>query len=305
MSLQSVTQIDPSRFFQLPKSDDAPVQRLNTQIGGIAVSNDFSGRLSVTTTEGDRITLTTDLETDFRAVNFSAQTSAGGTTVGVAATYKEFTVRNEFSLAVEGDLSEQELRDLETIFQKTANIFSHFIKGQDEVSLAKIAHVADQFSGLSSLSGLDLSLDLERSVMQVAAQIASESIGHGRAGSSESAIPNEGASFAPASTSDSDRGAGLGLGALQFSGMASLVQQVLDTLNRSQLEPRKIQEHLPSLLAQLRDKVGEELHDERARKNNPPEKPMNEAPAPLSMNAALALAYESVRESSASLALRG
>ena len=162
MSLRSLSQIDPHRFFQLPQSESADIQRLNTQIGGIAVSNDFSGRLSVMTAEGDRITLTADLETDFRAVNFSSQSSAGGTTVSVAATYKEFAVRNEFSLAVEGSLNRQELDDLETIFQQTANVFRHFLKGQDEVSLGKIAHLADQFSGLSSLSGLDLSLDLDR-----------------------------------------------------------------------------------------------------------------------------------------------
>ena len=48
MSLQALTHIDPNRFFQLPKFDGTDIQRLNTQIGGVAVSNDFSGRLSVT-----------------------------------------------------------------------------------------------------------------------------------------------------------------------------------------------------------------------------------------------------------------
>ena len=72
-------------------------------------------------------------------------------------------------MAVEGDLNEQELQDLETIFQKKANIFRHFLKNQDDVLPGKIANLADRFSGLSSLSSLDLSLDLERSVTQVAA----------------------------------------------------------------------------------------------------------------------------------------
>jgi len=155
MSLQALIQIDPNRFFQFPKSDGTEIQRLNTLIGGVAVSNEFSGRLSVTTAEGDRITLTADLETDFRAVNFNSQSSAGGTTVGVAATYKEFAFRNEFSVAVEGDLNEQLLQDLETRFQKTVNIFKPFLKEQDEVSLGKIANLADRFSSLSSLSGIN------------------------------------------------------------------------------------------------------------------------------------------------------
>ena len=138
MALQALTHIDPSRFFQLPNSDAAHVQRLDAQIGAIEVSNDFSGRLSVTTAEGDRITLTADLETDFRAVNFSAQAVTGNTSASVAANYQEFAFRNEFNVAVEGDLNEQEWRDLETIFQKTANIFRNVLKGQDEVSLARL-----------------------------------------------------------------------------------------------------------------------------------------------------------------------
>ena len=137
MALQALTHIDPSRFFHLPKSDGAYLQRLDAQIWAIDVSNDFSGRLSVTTAEGDRITLTADLETDLRAVNFSAQAVTGNTSAGVAATYQEFAFRNEFNVAVEGDLNEQEWRDLETIFQKTANIFRNVLKGQDEVSLAR------------------------------------------------------------------------------------------------------------------------------------------------------------------------
>ncbi|MDH5669361.1 MAG: hypothetical protein OEY86_15255 [Nitrospira sp.] len=309
MSLQALTHIDPNRFFQLPKFDGTDIQRLNTQVGGVAVSNDFSGRLSVTTAEGDRITLTADLETDFRAVNFNSQSSAGGTTVGVAATYKEFAFRNEFSVAVEGNLNEQELQDLETIFQKAANIFKHFLKGQDEVSLGKITNLADRFSGLSSLSGLDLSLDLERSVTQVAAQIASEFTSDGVGGPGESFKANgvsaPPSSSNPAEPSRSDQGNRLGLGPLHFSAVASLVQQMLEALNESHLEPRKIQEHLPSLFARLREEVGEDLRQEHGRKHAQSEEPVNGSQRPFSVNAAVALAYESVRESSASLSLQG
>lgn len=73
MSLQALTQINPSWFFHLPKFDDTDIQPLNTQIGKVTVSNEYSGRLSVTIAEGDRITLAADLETDFRAINFRSK----------------------------------------------------------------------------------------------------------------------------------------------------------------------------------------------------------------------------------------
>jgi len=212
-------------------------------------------------------------------------------------------------VAVEGDLHEQELQNLETIFQKKANIFRHFLKGQDDVSLGKIANLADRFSGLSSLSSLDLSLDLERSVTQVAAQIASEFVGQGGAGNLDLSSQNREAvstaSSSPFADSDSDQGGKFGLGALNFSGVASVVQQILDALNTSHLEPRKVHEHLPSLLARLRDEVGKELRDERTHKDTQPKDPVSETTVPLSVNAAVALADESVRESSASLSLHG
>lgn len=66
---------------------------------------------------------------------------------------------------------------------------------------------------------------------------------------------------------------------------------MLDALNESHLEPRKIQEYLPSLFARLRGEVGEELRDERDRKNAQPKEQVDETPTSLSMNAAVAIAY--------------
>jgi len=146
-------------------------------------------------------------------------------------------------------------------------------------------------------------------VTQVAAQIASEFIGQRTGGAAESSNPNgtttSTPSSSPTATSDSDQGLRLGLAALHFSGVASLVQQILNALNESHFEPRKIHEHLPLLFSRVRDEVGEELRDERARKHAQSEEPVKQAQEPLSMNAAVALAYETVRKSSASLSLHG
>ena len=140
-----------------------------------------------------------------------------------------------------------------------------------------------------------MSLDLERFVTQVAAQIALEFVGHGGAGSVESSSQDgsaaSAASSSPVADPDLDRGVRLRVQALHFPPIASLVQQMLDALNESHLEPRKIQEYLPSLFARLRGEVGEELRDERDRKNAQPKEQVDETPTSLSMNAAVAIAY--------------
>ena len=43
--------VDPGQFFTLASPNTAGTQRLDTKVSGVAVSTDFSGRLSVTTAE--------------------------------------------------------------------------------------------------------------------------------------------------------------------------------------------------------------------------------------------------------------
>ena len=81
-------------------------------------------------------------------------------------------------MTVEGDLNEQEVKDLAKLFRNVANIFKKYLSGQDDEALAKTAKLAERFGNLSSLSSLDLSVDVERSVTVLAAQVASEVTGH-------------------------------------------------------------------------------------------------------------------------------
>ncbi len=174
MSVQALTQFDPTQFFKLPAANDTGTQRLDTQVSGVAVSNDFSGLLSVTTAEGDKITISANLESDFRAVNYKSQVAGDGKTVNVDAKYAEYSLKQEFGVTVEGDLNAQEVKDLSALFQKVTNIFKKFLSGQDDQALAKTAKLADRFGSYSSLSDLNLSVDLERSVTLFAAALTGE-----------------------------------------------------------------------------------------------------------------------------------
>lgn len=130
MPVHALTQVDPTQFFRLPSTNGTGTQRLDSKVSGVAVSNDFSGRLSVTTAEGDAITLSADLESDFRAVNYKAQAEGDGKTVGVDATYAEYSLTHEFGVTLEGDLNEEEIQDLEKLFRNVANLFKQYLSGQ-------------------------------------------------------------------------------------------------------------------------------------------------------------------------------
>lgn len=174
MSVSALTQFDPSRFFNLSSSNNTGAQRLDTKVSGVAVSTDFSGRLSVTTAEGDKITISADLESDFRAVNYTSHAAGDGAAVDVQAKYAESSLKQEFGVTVEGDLNDQEVKDLTSLFQKVSSIFKKVLSGQDDAALAKTAKLSDSFGNYSSLSGLDLNVDFERSVTLFAAGLTGE-----------------------------------------------------------------------------------------------------------------------------------
>lgn len=174
MSIQALTQVDPSQLFNLAPTNTTGTQRLDTKVSGVAVSTDFSGRLSVTTAEGDKITLSANLQSDFRAANYTSHAAGDGQTVDVQAKYAESSLKQEFGVTVEGDLNDQEVKDLSKLFRKVANIFKKVLSGQDDAALAKTAKLADSFGNDSSLSGLDLSVDYERTVTRFAAALTGE-----------------------------------------------------------------------------------------------------------------------------------
>lgn len=196
MSTQAVTQFDPKQFLYAAPATGAATHRLDTKVSEVAISNDLAGRLSVTTAEGDTITLTADLEYDFRAVNYATTLQTNDATADVAAKYVEVSLKREFGVSVEGNLNEQELKDLEKLFRKVSNIFHKFFSGHDNAALAKTAQLSERFGNLSSLSSLDLNVDVEGSVTILAAQIATEATGQPTLPSSQEAQP----STAPIST---------------------------------------------------------------------------------------------------------
>ncbi|HKO30544.1 MAG TPA: hypothetical protein VJU54_05365 [Nitrospiraceae bacterium] len=289
MSVQALTQVHPQQLFRLPSTNATGFQRLDTQVSGVAISNDFTGRLSVTTAEGDTITLSADLESEFRAANYKSHTEGDGKTVDVQVKYAEYSLKQELGVTVEGDLNEQEIKDLEKLFRKVSNIFKQYLSGQDDEALVKMAKLAERFGNLSSLSGLDLGVDVERSVTIFAAQVASELTGRSALPSSEQqqspvatspsatpgAAPSAVAAIPQSSTGtsaptqpsttvpSSDQATLLVASAQDAAHPKSLVQQVLDALEASRVESHKVHKYLSDFFQKLREDLRDEMRGHR------------------------------------------
>jgi hypothetical protein len=329
MPVQALTQNDPAQFSRLPSADRTDMQQLKTQVSGLAVSNDLSGRLSVTTAEGDTITLTANLEYDFRAVNYSSHVPANGATVDLEATSAESVLKKEFGVTVEGELNEQEISDLEKLFRKVSNIFRSFFHGNDESALAKTANLGGRFEHLSSLSSFDLTVDVQRSVTALTAQITSGVTSQpvspagqdpktpipslsgtpGGAPATEAVIqpPSTGttaptpAAFAAASANSLHVSAPT----QDHQQTSSLVQQVLDALRDTKTESHKIKNYLPAFLDKLREDLVKELRGEREQQNHDHAQPANQTLTPAETSPGAVFAYRATSQISVSLSIHG
>lgn len=323
MTLQALTQFNPSRLFQAPSSDPNGPRSLDTQVGAIAVSNDLTGQLTVTTAEGDKVTLSADLAEEFRTVTYRGASRQDGTSVLVSGQQTEYSSSRQLGVAVEGDLNEQEVHDLSKLFRKVLNIFRKFFRGQDEAALAKTAKLAERFENLSTLSSLDLSVEVERSVTMLAAHVATEATGQaalpadlpsvppaqsatpGAVPSTEAAIPPPSSdATAPtvrsADTAASDAPSDLRLAApvSDDKTAASLAEQMLDALKESHVEPRKLRRYLPRLLDQVREEFQKELRGQTDGERRP------SSDGTAQTGSALFLAYRSFKQTSLTLSVR-
>ena len=303
MPVQALTSIDPHHFFNLRQLADGEVHGLDTRVSGVAVSNDFSGRLAVTTAEGDRITLTADLETDFRSGSYESRVEAGGTTGNAGATYTHHTIQQEFGVTVDGDLNKEELHDLETLFRNISNVFRGFFQGEDEDASAHSTKLAEGFVALNSLSSLDLTVEAVRSVAVVAALQGTP----GGAPGTVAAIPQpSNGTTAPTPSSDSPDGTHFTV-PVKDAQLASLIQQVLNALKEAKIELDKIRKHLPDFFDKLREDLAKERRDEQEPKANPQDhsRPQvsDEINSPTT-SSSLLVAYRTVTETSLSLSIQ-
>lgn len=274
MPVQTLTTTDPQRFFDLRSTAGTGTHRLQAGVSGATVSHDFSGRVSVTTAEGDTITLSADLEANYRTGRYDVRSGSEEAAVKVGVEATRYSLQQQFGITVDGDLNEQELSDLHKLLQKISGIFRGFSEGRDERALAQTATVADQFRGLTTLSSLDVSVEVVRSVTLVAASVGTP----GGAPVTAAAIPPPpNGTTAPTPSFDSSEDGGLPLfgNDAQFE---SLIQQIFDALKEAETELHKFQKYLPDFFEKLRDDLTRSLQGSVERNAGEHDQILEQAP---------------------------
>lgn len=266
MPVQTLSSPDLSQFFNRRSPSETGGYRLDTRVSAVTVSTDVSGRFSVTTAEGDRITLAADVETEFQSVGYESRTKTDRASGSLDVKSTNASLQHRFGITVDGNLSEEELHDLDILFQKIEHIVRGFLQGRHDSAQAQSADLAEEFGRFTTLSALDLSVEAIRSVTVVAASYVTP----GGALGAAAAIPQSSTgTTAPTPSSDSPDDTHSKIAAKDGQ-LASLLQQVLDALKEARVESEKVRTYLTDFLDKLHEDLVEALQDERSPKTDEP-----------------------------------
>jgi hypothetical protein len=280
-----------SLYSSLPSSleESLAARQLGTRLTATTASSGLAGQLTVMTTEGDTVTLNATLVQNFEVFNYHRTARHASVTLDMRAKETQYVLEQKLGMTVEGDLNEQEVRDLLTLFEKVLDLFRKFVRGQDEAAFTTMATLARRFDTFSTLSSLDLTMMAERSLMMLTASESPAGSEHvlapvtipsqttvratTRALSSTTTtalFPQDSEASAEHSVSsgptDERKDIRLtGLFSLDKRSLA-LVDQLRETVKQSSVDPDTLRKFLPRLLQHAREEVGAELNRETITK---------------------------------------
>jgi hypothetical protein len=283
--------------------------------------------VSVVTAEGDTVTFRLDVETDFRDLNYQNKAQFDDKSLEIKGEYAESFISLTRGLTVKGDLNEQEVADLTKLFKNVTSIFRKFFRGQDEQAVAKTAKLAGRFGNFSSLGGLDLSVNVTRSVTGLAAPLATQQAAKptvppsapakgtagspilqqdtpGAAPSAVAAIPPPSSGItaptqplAPASPIGTSEAVRISAPAMEDKNPESLVHQVFNAVHDAKVEAKNLRKDLPRFFEKMRVDLQQELRGE----NKTERKQTSDVSMPTDQ--AVFLADQSTRKSSITLSI--
>jgi len=205
---------------------------------------------------------------------------------------------------VNGHLNEQELHDLEKLFQNISQLFREFVEGQGEKTQVQAAKLAERLSGLGTVSSLDLSLEVIRSVTVVTGSTHAS----GGAPETAAAIPQSSTgTTAPTPSGDTSDGVVL-KGSVQNGQLASLIQQVFNALKEAEAKLPKLQTYLAEFFERLHQDLLKGIPPGHAPQVEGPDLSVEQGPeyaqSP-SANSNVVTAYSSVHLTAFSFSLQG
>lgn len=235
---------------------DSPAARrfLSASSRSLAIDStvETSGAIEITTAEGDRVSISQSAREALSYASYDASGRWQGD--GEAGRYRlhteqqTYSEEHNFAMTVEGDLSEQEQREIRLVLDSMDGMMTDFLSG----NLAGVAEHASEIGGLETIASAEANLSYSRSVSVELSEQAQQVIEEGGAPPSEM----------PDRTVRSEHGHGHRRG--HHAGRRDrerLVDRMIRELEKNSDNPARLARKLPRMIELLGRKVAKRYED--------------------------------------------
>lgn len=160
----------------MPSASDDEVTRFRTaQQLKFSAFREESRDITLFTDEGDKVTISTlsQFQSDYMAFDYAAKVK--DESVRMHTEEMNATVKDSFSMAVEGELNENELADIQKVLGELDDIMNSLVKGDLDAVMKDALGVIDD---ADTITGLDATLQFEQR-MEMERRVVRETSGPG------------------------------------------------------------------------------------------------------------------------------
>lgn len=203
------------------------------QAGLLSLSSRKSTDISLVTTDGDKVTISAKSALQAGFVGYDYRGQLHGNEVSLRGRALQVSAENAFALSIEGDLSEEELADINKLVAKIEKLGADFFSQPLETSLSQTLELGD----VDSIASFAANLRYEQQLS--VAHVAREEV---------EAFPT---SRAVSGRPDPQ--------AVSTESVQNFIKKLLDAAKDSKLEAEKIAEKLPQFLSKLFKRLAKEF----------------------------------------------
>lgn len=208
-----------------------------------------SGELSIVTKEGDTVTLSAHLEADATYASFRSR--------GAQASYLSLESSSSIEISVQGDLSEQEMKDIEKLVKQFGHELRQYFRGSEGADATDVGQ-----GSFSSIAGIAVHLESEASVTAVSVQTrgglpAPPAAGPGDSPAHPAGEVSEGSDGDADDGVASTTGSPVAIDPSQEQQLAQLMSRLSKLMEHSGANPEKAVKALNRMLDKLSDALGD------------------------------------------------
>lgn len=161
-----------------------------SQINQITTSVENSKDITIMTAEGDKVTISSDFQSKSQYTTYNSLARVSNMSLNIGGNSFSINSSSEFSMLVEGDLNEQELKDIQKAMKTIDKIMQSTLSGNLKNAMAMVNKVGN----LESIASFEAGMQSNKTVIvEQALMMVSEGTPEGAAeGNVEGSISDQG-----------------------------------------------------------------------------------------------------------------